>query len=166
MGLNRTAVKCAAFTIFTELRTCFRGWFLHELRVRFGGLANCRPIRGQNLGHGRAFFRVVRWRTPVAKKRSARSKFIFFVLISEISCKQFGECMLFLLNNSELKRRLKAEQKAKEKEAKESQKVLYVFEITLHARTWFNVCFILLNGRIQFFRCRALQLPRTKRRMN
>lgn len=43
--------------------------------------------------------------------------------------------MLFLLNNSELKRRLKAEQKAKEKEAKQSQKVLCVFEITLHACT-------------------------------
>ena len=37
----------------------------------------------------------------------------------------------FLRENSELKRRLKAEQKAKEKEAKQSQKVLYVFDITL-----------------------------------
>ena len=46
------------------------------------------------------------------------------------------------MNNSELKRRLKAEQKAKEKEAKQSQKVLYVFEITLHSRTWLNVCLI------------------------
>ena len=32
------------------------------------------------------------------------------------------------MDNSELKRRLKAEQKAKEKEAKQSQKVLHVFE--------------------------------------
>lgn len=37
--------------------------------------------------------------------------------------KQFSECIPFLTDNSELKRRLKAEQKAKEKEAKQTQKV-------------------------------------------
>ena len=76
------------------------------------------------------------------------------------------ECILFLMNNSELKRRLKAEQKAKEKETKQSQKVLCGFGITLHSRTWLNVCFSLVNESIRFFRRRAHQLPRTKRRMN
>lgn len=128
MRLNRTAEKCAAFTIFTESRTCFRGWFLHELRVRFGGLTNSWPIRGQNLGHSSASFRV-RWRTPVAKKRSARSKFIFFV-----------QLVKFLLNNlvnvlfSSRKQRAKEEaQSGAESQRKGSQTVT---EGTL--RLWYH----------------------------
>ena len=95
MRLYRTAERCAAFTIFTESRACFRGWFLHELRVRFGGWTNWWPIRGQNSGHSRASFRVLQWRTPVAKKRSARSKSFFFGLV-EVNQRHLFKVYVFL----------------------------------------------------------------------
>lgn len=74
--LNRLQKTCYGFTISENAfssRSCFRGCFLHGLRLRTGGLSNYWPIRKHCSEPTREISSLQVWRTPAVRKSSAKS---------------------------------------------------------------------------------------------
>ena len=109
--------------------------------MRSGGSSPYGPTRVHYSEHTRVQLGALAWRMPVARETSARSTLYFSYKFKSLDPQTFTECLIIISDNSELKRRLKAEKKAKEKEAKQAEVRLrgyFGFKRFSHGDTWLH----------------------------